>query len=146
MDSIYHFQVLEFCSGGSLLDFLNKRDPNVLNEGELRGVLKGLCNALAYLKHQSVVHRDISPSNILLTADYRPKLSNFFSATRMPHNSLVSGLYGDQEYMSPEMVRNLPYDCSTDIWSLGCVAVTCVTGAPPIMVRRILILFPPILL
>lgn len=62
------FHLLELCSGGTLAHCLQ---DNPLTEAHLRGVLKSLVEALIYLKKQGIVHRNIRPSNVLLTSDRR---------------------------------------------------------------------------
>ncbi|KAG6918316.1 hypothetical protein DXG01_015174 [Tephrocybe rancida] len=65
-----HIHILELCSNGNLVQFLESRPKPTLTEPELRGVAKSLADGLAYLKKELVVHGDIDPSNILLTSDY----------------------------------------------------------------------------
>lgn len=70
LSSDYH--VLEFCSEGNLSDLLSSRNPSILSESELRRVLKGVGNALVYLKEERVVHRNVCPSTIFLAEDLKP--------------------------------------------------------------------------
>jgi polo-like kinase 4 len=81
------FYVLELCAGGTLSSYL---ENSPLSEAHLRGVLKGLFEALVYLKKQGVVHRNIRPSSILLTTDSR--IVSFFRSghaleSDIPRNS-----------------------------------------------------------
>lgn len=55
---------------GNLSEFLRSRTPSTLLETELRGVIKGLVDALVYLKKELVIHCNITPSKIFLTNDY----------------------------------------------------------------------------
>jgi Serine/threonine protein kinase len=82
-----HFHVLELCSHGSLSTFLHTRDPPILSEGELRGLLGRLIDALVYLKKELVIHRGIEPSNILLTSDYRIVGLTFCPYLKMSYQS-----------------------------------------------------------
>jgi polo-like kinase 4 len=66
-----YFQIMELCSRGTLSAFLKSRDPPILQESELRGVIKTLVDALTYLRKERVLHRDIKASNILITDDFR---------------------------------------------------------------------------
>ncbi|KAJ6619447.1 hypothetical protein B0H10DRAFT_1946718 [Mycena sp. CBHHK59/15] len=72
-----------------------------ISEGHLRGVLKGLTEALIYLKKQGVVHRNIKPSNILLTNDGRIKLSDFTYATRLPPSKVPTDLTKAPHFVAP---------------------------------------------
>jgi len=131
------YHVLELCSRGTLSNYLSARQPQILSECELRGVLKNLTDALLYLRKERVVHRDIKTSNILLTDDYRVKLADFGLATRLPTvKSTTSTFCGSPNYVSPEIVSRRPYSFGTDLWSLGCVIITCLAGNPPFEVRK----------
>ncbi|KAF7365273.1 Protein kinase domain-containing protein [Mycena venus] len=111
------FHVLELCSGGTLSSYL-ERTP--LSEGHLRGVLKSLFEALIYLKKQGVVHRNIRPSNVLLTTDGRIKLCDFKLATHLPPSKLPVDYFTDApHFVAPEILRNSPYTCDADLWSTG---------------------------
>ncbi|KAK7018827.1 kinase-like domain-containing protein, partial [Favolaschia claudopus] len=97
-----HFQVLELCSGGSLSDHLAGKS---LSEDRLRGVLKSLLEALVYLKKQGVIHRNIKPSNVLLTSDGRVKLGDFKLATYMPPSDLPDDCFEDGlHFVAPEIL------------------------------------------
>lgn len=65
------YYILELCINGSLQDVLLLRRSHALCENELRGVVKGLVDALIYLRKERVIHRDIKPSNILLSESSR---------------------------------------------------------------------------
>ncbi|OCH91233.1 kinase-like protein [Obba rivulosa] len=124
-----NYRVLEYCPGGTLSDFLRTRTPTVLTEDELRGVVKSLVDALVYLRKEHVLHRDINPGNILLAHDNRIKLSGFGLAIGLPSlSSMTSPFYGSANYAAPELVAQLPYGYAADIWSSGCLIVTCLTG------------------
>ncbi|KAM5531276.1 hypothetical protein V8D89_015077 [Ganoderma adspersum] len=125
------YQVLEFCENGSLSEFLHSRDSHTLTEEELRGVVRVLVDALVYLKKERVLHRDIKPSNVLLTENFRLKLSGFGFATRLLRSdSMETAFCGSPNYVSPEILSGLPYRFTTDLWSVGSVLLTCMTGQP----------------
>ena len=71
---------MEYCSSGTLHDLLQSRRPPVLQEAELRGVLKSLAGALTYLHKRFIIHGDIKPSNVLLGEDCRIVSNVFYSA------------------------------------------------------------------
>ncbi|PCH40123.1 kinase-like protein, partial [Wolfiporia cocos MD-104 SS10] len=102
-----------------------------LTEAEVRGVVKSLVDALIYLRNERICHRDIKASNVLLTEDFRIKLSDFGLATRLPTpESTTQTFCGSPNYIAPEIVARVPYGFSVDVWSLGCLMLTCLSGIP----------------
>ena len=77
-----------------------------------------------------LVHRDISPGNILLSYAGEVKLSDFGVAKRKSDSSVVTSLKGELGYISPEQARGAPTDRRSDIFSLGAVAFEMLTGSP----------------
>jgi hypothetical protein len=75
-----------------------------------------------------LIHRDISPSNVLLSYAGEVKLSDFGLAKRRTDHSIVGSLKGQLAYMSPEQARRAPLDRRTDIFSLGAVLFEMLTG------------------
>ncbi|KAJ7175802.1 kinase-like domain-containing protein [Mycena filopes] len=124
------YHLLELCLGGTISSYLETEQP--LSETRLRGVLKSLFEALTYLKQQGVVHRSIKPSSILLTADGRVKLGGFELASYLPPSKLpLDRFTKDPAFVAPQILSDLPYNCDADLWSVGCVAITCQSGRPP---------------
>ena len=62
---------MDLCLHGNLQQILAARESHTLSEDELRGVLKGIADALVYLQRALVVHRDINPASILVDAQLR---------------------------------------------------------------------------
>lgn len=77
-----------------------------------------------------LVHRDISPSNLLLSYAGEVKLSDFGVAKRSTDKSVVRSLKGELKYMSPEQARGTTLDRRSDIFSLGAVLFEMLTGHP----------------
>ena len=66
-----HHCVVDLCIHGTLEEILVARGPRQVTEDELRGLLKGLADALVYLASEAVVHRSINPASILLDGKLR---------------------------------------------------------------------------
>ncbi|EIW63553.1 kinase-like protein, partial [Trametes versicolor FP-101664 SS1] len=102
-----------------------------LAEPELRGVARTLIDALVYLKKELVLHRDINPTNIIITQHGRIKLSGFGAAVKLlSADTTIDEFCGSANYVSPEILSGRPYSFAADLWSVGCVFVTCLSGAP----------------
>jgi serine/threonine-protein kinase len=75
-----------------------------------------------------IVHRDVSPSNVLISMAGEVKLSDFGLAKRRHDRSFIGSLKGNLAYMSPEQARQAELDRRTDIFSLGAVLFELLTG------------------
>ncbi len=114
--------VLEFIDGWGLADYLVRhRQRGRLPDVELSVFIASrVCRALQYVFEQAaIVHRDVSPSNIMMTREGAVKLIDFGIATRS--GTKDSTLTGKPAYMAPEMVLELRADHRSDIFSLGAV-------------------------
>ncbi|MET0390105.1 MAG: protein kinase [Polyangiales bacterium] len=104
---------------------------------ELLGMLHRLCETLAYVHGEGVVHRDVKPSNVFITGSGRPVLVDFGLAARLGDaggRDVVDsdGLNGGSaRYMAPEQIRGEPLDPRCDLYALGCVLFELVTGRTP---------------
>jgi eukaryotic-like serine/threonine-protein kinase len=79
-------------------------------------------------KPLGLVHRDVTPSNVLISFAGEVKLSDFGLAKRSHDRSVVGSLKGNLSYMSPEQAMQVPLDRRTDIFSLGAVLFEMLTG------------------
>ncbi|KAI0355673.1 kinase-like protein [Trametes cingulata] len=125
-----YYHVMELCPKGTLADLLCAR-VSALAENEVRGVARALVDALIYLKKELVLHRDVNPNHLLITEDGRVKLSGFSSAVRLTAvNSTATDFCGSANYVSPEILLANPYSFEADLWSVGCILLTCSSGQP----------------
>jgi serine/threonine protein kinase len=116
--------------------------PRVAGAGELRrelGILRRLCESLAYLHGEGIVHRDLKPENVFLT-DERPVLMDFGLVTRFAvgreivENRELDG--GTLSYMAPEQILGEPVDARADLYAIGCMLYEALTGRPPFRGER----------
>lgn len=91
-----------------------------------------VAEALDYAHRQGVIHRDIKPSNILIGEDGHAKIADFGVARINRATTTTSGqLVGSPAYMAPEQLAGGPVDARSDLFSLGVVLYSMVTGFRP---------------
>jgi serine/threonine-protein kinase len=100
-----------------------------------------VCEALAYMHAQGVVHRDLKPDNLLLTDDGTVRIIDFgialdAAARRLTWGKLSTRL-GTPEYMAPERLRGRRGDGRTDVYSLGIVLYELIAGTTPYAVEDV---------
>jgi eukaryotic-like serine/threonine-protein kinase len=123
------YLVMPFISGGTLKTRMERPMPY----REAVDLILPMADALEYAHEQNIIHRDIKPTNILLTERGRPMLSDFGIAKilQIEETTHLTGTgvgIGTPEYMSPEQGMGMKIDHRTDIYSLGVVFYELVTG------------------
>jgi len=107
-------------------------------------LFRAICEPLAYVHGQGVVHRDLSPVNVFLVGPEQPVLFDFGLAAQFRTDSArdvleVGGMMrGTAHYMSPEQVRGEVVDARSDIYALGCILYEALTGRPPFIAEQAL--------
>lgn len=96
-----------------------------------------LFSAISYCHNSGFIHRDIKLQNILCTSkvlsEANVKICDFGFATSLKKGCFATKVCGTPAYVSPEVVRGEPYSFPFDIWSLGVVMFTLLTGEYPFM-------------
>lgn len=96
-----------------------------------RRLLQELAEALAYAHARGVVHRDVKPSNVLVTADGRPRLVDFGIARLLDQatsHTRTGQLVGSPAYLAPEQLDGSPATPAVDVHALGLVMIEVLTG------------------
>src|SRR5580658_437845 len=123
--------VMEFVSGPSLETMLSGDNRTLPLEAALQLTLE-LAEALDCAHGQGVVHRDLKPANILLTEDGHAKIADFGVAKlNLSNHTLAGRALGTPAYMSPEQLNGENVDGRSDLFSLGVVLYTVLTGYRP---------------
>ena len=121
--------ILEYIDGWSLVEYLERhRELGYLPDAELNVFIASrVCRALQYVFEKArIAHRDISPSNVMMTTEGTVKLIDFGIAARS--GTRESYLAGKPSYMAPEMVVEMRADHRSDLFSLGAVLFEILTG------------------
>lgn len=119
--------ITELAEGGSLAAALAARDR--LTPGELVTVLCPIARALHDLHGTGLVHADLSPGNILMTADGKPLIADLGV-------SRLAGVEGEEAWVTeawaaPEVLAGRPPTAAADTYSLGAIAWAALVGRPP---------------
>ena len=123
-----HYIVMEYVQGRGLDRIIPSGGP--LSEKRAASIAIQIAGALQQAEARGIVHRDIKPGNIVVTADGVAKLADLGLALARGEDSEEN--VGTPYYMSPEQARNDPdLDVRADIYSLGCTLFHAVTGRPP---------------
>ncbi len=126
------YLVMELVGGGSLSSLLRRRGrlpwETVIEYG------LQICDGLAYAHEWGIVHRDLTPANILLTEEGQAKIADFGIARVQYGKRLTATKHtlGTVAYMAPEQIRGAPpVSHRTDLYTLGCVLFEMLTGRLP---------------
>jgi serine/threonine protein kinase len=129
VDAAQPYLVTEYAAGPTLAEWAAEEGP--FGPEMLASLAAGLAEALAAIHAAGVVHRDLKPGNVLLTAD-GPKVIDFGIAQTLDATSVTrTGMsVGSPGFMAPEQVRGKPGP-ATDIFAWGLTVAYAASGQPP---------------
>ena len=137
-DGLPYF-VMEYIEGRPIDEYADDRHLSV---DERLGLFLQVCDAVSYAHQHLIVHRDIKPQNILVTASGVPKLLDFGTAKALQEAGDQQGAYTlagfhalTPDYASPEQFEGRPTTTQTDVYSLGVVLYELLTGRSPYQPR-----------
>jgi len=126
----YAWIAMEFVAGKPLTAYLDEGLRTEIHR--VRDIVGQLLEALAYSHTQGVVHRDVKPANLLVTADGQIKVTDFGIARIETSNFTQRGdMLGTPSYMSPEQYMGESLDGRTDLFAAGVILYELLTGQRP---------------
>ena len=133
------YMVMELVRGRDILTYCREEQLGLAQRLALFGQI---CEAVGYAHRHLVVHRDIKPGNILVTAEGQVKLLDFGVAKLL--DPLLAGRGGQDtialmtpEYAAPEQMEGKPVTTATDVFSLGVLLYRLLAGVPPWTLREL---------
>jgi len=123
------FVTMELAAGGSLRQLLRAPQPTQRPLAARLEDARALCAGLAAIHAVGIIHRDVTPQNVLRMTDGRLVLSDFGLAIETTDNTTVHG--GTPNYMPPETVMGERADQRSDVWQLGAILHEVLFGGRP---------------
>ncbi len=135
------YLVCEYLEGVDLSDYL--REVKRLDVPDALSITRQLCRGLAAAHARGVIHRDLKPPNVFLVGDFTqgapPKLFakivdfglSRFNGGEQQNLTKTGVIMGTPSYMAPEQARGKPVDQRVDVYGLGTILYTVLTGRPP---------------
>ncbi|OCA83877.1 Stk1 family PASTA domain-containing Ser/Thr kinase [Pseudobacillus wudalianchiensis] len=126
-----NYIVMEYVDGMTLKQYIQQYSPIPVEK--TIDIMKQLASAIAFAHHNSIIHRDIKPHNILMDRDGNVKITDFGIAMALSATSITqtNAVLGSVHYISPEQARGGMATKKSDIYALGIVMFELLTGQLP---------------
>ena len=136
----YPWIAMEFVEGVDLASVITqwKRSTPPDHFDQVKRILEGLCRALHYVHDLGMIHRDLKPTNVLVTTEGEPKLSDFgvvkgeSHSTHQTQLTMAGRLVGTVAFMAPELITSDGVDRRADLYALGACLYMMLTFQRPI--------------
>lgn len=130
-----YYIAMDLVQGETLAEFLHRNRK--FGEQATLAITRQLASALAYLHAERMVHRDVKPSNVLMTRDARAILFDFGAVLEMGQAGEDRGIYGTPAYLPPEQILAVPdLDGRADLYALGVTMYQMLVGRRPFQGSR----------
>ncbi|XP_062911964.1 ribosomal protein S6 kinase alpha-5-like isoform X1 [Mobula hypostoma] len=137
-DQLHTYLVTELLRGGELLECIKKGKH--FSESEASKIMSMLVSAVRFMHHCGIVHRDLKPENILFadkSVDSPIKIVDFgFAKVKPCDNQPLRTPCFTLQYAAPEVLKQNGYDESCDLWSLGVILYTMLSGQIPFLSKQ----------
>jgi len=124
------YLVFEYIDGASLNKFLNYKGK--LSIELALDIMIPILDAVNYAHERGIIHRDLTPSNIIISNSTKPKLMDFGIADVLGRQPADDSIVGSMKYLSPEQCESKSPAPESDIFSLGLILIELLTGKPVI--------------
>ena len=134
--------IMEYAELGDLYTLIKhyKRHQKFFDELLLWRISYEVLTGLEYLHSNNIIHRDIKCLNLFLSKDHHVKIGDLGVSTISAIGGMHCTRVGTPLYLSPELVKQVPYDYKTDIWSFGCSLYHLASLEPPFTGNNLIVL------
>ena len=134
--------IMEYAELGDLYTLIKhyKKHQKYFEEIILWRIAYEILNGLEYLHSNNIIHRDIKCLNLFLSKDHHVKIGDLGVSTITSFGAMQCTRVGTPLYLSPELIKQVPYDYKTDIWSFGCSLYHLANLDPPFTGTNLIVL------